>query len=76
MSQVSGKVALFFGRIKNGGFWDRILPWTWRSIRPLSYEAYSEYQQLVDVLRPSPERRCLRIFRLVVENPQGQVSYN
>lgn len=27
-------------------------------------------------LRRSPEGRCLRIFRLVVKNPQARISYN
>lgn len=44
------KLSLFFDKIKNVTFWGRVLPWTWKSIRTLSYEAYSEYRQLVESL--------------------------
>ena len=50
MPEIFEKVALFFDRIKIATFWDRVLPWRWRTIRTLSYEAYSEYKQLVESL--------------------------
>jgi hypothetical protein len=49
------KITLFFERIKSLSFWDRILPWRWKAIRNLSYEAYSEYRQLIESLYRSVE---------------------
>jgi uncharacterized protein YoxC len=48
MTETFEKLALFLDKIKSATFWDRVLPWKWKSIRTLSYEAYSEYRQLVE----------------------------
>jgi len=50
MTETFEKLALFLDKIKSATFWDRVLPWKWKSIRTLSYEAYSEYRQLVESL--------------------------
>jgi len=47
MEETFEKLALFFDKIKNATFWDRILPWKWAPIKTLSYEAYEEYRRLV-----------------------------
>ncbi len=51
MPELFEKISLFFDKIKSVTFWDHVLPWRWKSIRTLSYEAYSEYQQLIGSLR-------------------------
>jgi len=50
MFEMFEKLNLFFEKIKSATFLDRVLPWRWRSIRALSYEAYSEYKELVESL--------------------------
>jgi len=78
MSEMLEKLSLFFDKIKNITFWGRVLPWTWKSIRTLSYEAYSEYRQLVESLaRNSKELEQGRtsIATLEQENEQLKI-YN
>jgi hypothetical protein len=50
MAETFEKLALFLDKIKSATFWDRVLPSRWRSIRSLSYDAYSEYKELVESL--------------------------
>ena len=38
----------FFDRIKNVGFFERLL--SWKSIVSVSYDAFSEFQQMIGVL--------------------------
>lgn len=47
------RLNLFFDRIKNVGFWQRIFGW--RQIRSLSYEAYEEFRRLVGFLDQATE---------------------
>ena len=53
MPEIFEKLSLFFDKIKNITFWDRVLPWRWRTITVLGYEAYSEYCRLVALLSQS-----------------------
>jgi len=71
------KIALFFDRIRSATFWDRVLPWRWKAIRNLSYEAYSEYKQLVESLdRSNGELEQVRtsIATLRQENEQLKIN--
>ena len=71
------KIALFFERIKSTTFWDRVLPWRWRSVRTLSYEAYSEYKQLMESLAKNVgdlEQGRTSIATLRQENEQLKVN--
>ena len=77
MPEMFEKVALFFDRIKRATFWDRVLPWRWRSIRSLSYEAYSEYKQLVESLYQNVgelEQGKTNIATLRQENEQLKIN--
>lgn len=56
MAETFEKLALFLDKIKSATFWDRVLPSRWRSIRTLSYEAYSEYKELAEFLAQKAER--------------------
>lgn len=47
------KLNLFFDKIKNIGFWQRIFGW--RQIRHLSYEAYEEFKKLVSSIQQAIE---------------------
>ena len=48
MNQKFEKLNLFFEKIKTIGFWQRIFGW--RQIRNLSYDAYIEFNELVNSL--------------------------
>ena len=77
MPEIFEKVALFFDRIKSATFWDRVLPWRWRTIRALSYEAYSEYKQLVESLHQNVgelEQGRTSIATLRQENEQLKIN--
>jgi hypothetical protein len=77
MAEMLEKLGLFFDKIKNATFWDRILPWRWKSIRTLSYEAYSEYRQLVELLTRNSgelEQGRTSIATLKQENEQLKIS--
>ena len=76
MPEIFEKVALFFDRIKSATFWDRVLPWRWRTIRTLSYEAYSEYKQLLESLHQNVgelEQGRTSIATLRQENEQLKI---
>jgi len=77
MTEIFEKIGLFFERIKSATFWDRVLPWRWKAIRKLSYEAYSEYKQLVESLARSIgelEQRRTSIATLRQENEQLKIN--
>ncbi len=77
MPEMFEKVALFFEKIKSTTFWDRVLPWRWRSIRNLSYEAYSEYKQLIESLAQNVrelEQGRTSVATLRQENEQLKVN--
>jgi hypothetical protein len=77
MPEIFEKVSLFFDRIKSATFWDRVLPWRWRIIRTLSYEAYSEYKQLVESLHQNVgelEQGRTSIATLRQENEQLKIN--
>jgi hypothetical protein len=77
MPEIFEKVALFFDKIKSATFWDRFLPWRWRSIRTLSYEAYSEYKQLMESLHQNVgelEQGRTSIATLRQENEQLKIN--
>lgn len=42
------RLSLFFDKIKNIGFWQRIFGW--RQVRALSYDAYEEFKKLEELL--------------------------
>lgn len=50
MAQAFDKLSSFFGIVKRAKFRDRVLPWRWRKVANLAGEAYSECQQLADLL--------------------------
>jgi len=77
MPEIFEKVALFFDKIKSATFWDHVLPWRWRTIRNLSYEAYSEYKQLLESLHQSVEeleKGRTSIATLRQENDQLKIN--
>ena len=77
MAEVFEKVALFFDKIKSASFWDRVLPWRWRIVRNLSYEAYSEYKKLLESLHQSVgelEQGRTSIATLRQENEQLKIN--
>jgi hypothetical protein len=77
MAEMLEKLSLFFDKIKNATFWDRVLPWRWKSIRTLSYEAYSEYRQLVESFTQSNrelEQGKTSIATFRQENEQLKIS--
>ncbi len=77
MPEIFEKVSLFFDRIKSATFWDRVLPWRWRIIRTLSYEAYSEYKQLMESLHRNVgelEQGRTSIATLRQENEQLKIN--
>ena len=77
MPEIFEKVTLFFDRIKSATFLDRVFPWRWRTIRTLSYEAYSEYKQLVESLHQNVgelEQGRTSIATLRQENEQLKIN--
>jgi len=77
MAEIFEKVALFFDRIKSATFWDRVLPWRWRTIRTLSYDAYSEYKQLVETFHQNIrelEQGRTSVATLRQENEQLKIN--
>jgi len=77
MAETFEKLALFFDKIKNATFWDRVLPWKWAPIKALSYEAYGEYRSLVESFgRNSGELEQGRtsVATLRQENEQLKIS--
>ena len=77
MTETFEKIALFFDRIKSVTFFDRVLPWRWKTIRTLSYEAYSEYKKLLESFGQSVgelEQGRTSIATLRQENEQLKIN--
>jgi len=77
MAEMFEKLGVFFDRVKVASFWERVLPWKWATLRSLSYEAYSEYKRLVDLLertRRDVEEGRTSVATLRQENEQLKVN--
>ena len=77
MAEMFEKLSEFFYRVKVASFWERVLPWKWASLRSLSYDAYSQYERLVDLLernRRYVEEGRTSVATLRQENEQLKVN--
>lgn len=57
MSAKFEKLNLFFDRIRNTGFWQRIF--AWRPVQTLSYDAFEEYKNLIALVASNEEQLAI-----------------